>query len=148
MLTSIVVSGMSALAGMAALAALLQVQPSLRQRLSAATSSPSVAAALGLIAGLCLAAPLVGSEAVYQLMSLSLGLSRRLPAGGGWFPSLSWFRFLSIFAVLVSPFVFFAVVFARAVVAVWVVSTVLSIDASGLCFLVPTVSFYPQGMLR
>jgi hypothetical protein len=109
-----VASGVSALAGMAALAALLSAQPSLRSTLAAAKSFPLPA--LGATAGLCLAAPLVFVNAVHTLLSL-LTLPRPR-----WFKVLgSWFYLLALFPVG----------FARALIAVAVVSTVLSIHLSG-----------------
>jgi hypothetical protein len=110
----IVASGASALAGIAALAALLSAQPSLRSALPAAKSFSLPA--LGATAGLCLAAPLVFLNAVHTLLSL-LTLPRPR-----WFKVLgSWFYLLALFPVG----------FARALIAVAVVSTVLSIDLSG-----------------
>ncbi|KXX80585.1 hypothetical protein MMYC01_202708 [Madurella mycetomatis] len=113
---SIVLSSVSALAGMAALAALVKVQPSLRPSLQrglfAATSPP--VAALGSITGLCLAAPLVLENALYRFM-------RSLARHSSW---------LLVFSFLLYILALIAMIFARATVAVVVVSTVLSIDIS------------------
>jgi hypothetical protein len=110
----IVVSGVSALAGMAALAALLKVQPSLQQGLFA-VPSPLVAG----LGGLSLAAPLVAEDAIYRLLQF---LYTR-------FPMLTRFT-IPIFTAAFSFVVYLIVIFARAAIAVIVVSTVLSTDAS------------------
>lgn len=110
----IVVSGVSALAGMAALAAVLKVQPSLQQGLFA-VPSPLVAG----LGGLSLAAPLVAEDAIYRLLQF---LYTR-------FPMFTRFT-IPIFTAAFSFVVYLVVIFARSAIAVIVVSTVLSIDAS------------------
>lgn len=119
----IVVLGMSALAGMAALAALLQLQPDLRQVLSAA-GSPGGVEALGPSVGLCLAAPLVWQDVIYLAFSL-LAPSLQSPL-----PRLPTVAVLSMLVP--------AVTFARILFAVTIVYPLLAIDDSG---------GYPETML-
>ncbi len=115
-INSIILSGVSALAGMAALATLLKLQPGLQRGLSV-TDSPLVAA-LGPMAGLSLAVPLVCTAVVHLILSY---LNRRLP---------SWFFFVS---APILGLMFFAELFTRAIIAVVVVCHVLSISPESSC---------------
>ncbi len=126
-INNIILGGMSALAGMAALATLLKLQPALRRGLSITDSSP--VDALGPIAGVSLAVPLVFTAVVRLIMSY---LNRRLP---------SWFIFVSI---PIMALLFFAELFARSTIAVAVVSSMLSIPSESSCALSFLVSSMPR----
>ena len=101
---------------MAALATILKLQPNLRLGLSTADSS--LAAALGPIAGLALAAPLVCAGFIRFILSY---LNKRF---------YSWFIFVSVPIMAV---MFFAELFTRTTIAVAVVSNILSIPAESSC---------------
>ena len=118
----IVMSGVSAGAATAALAILLKLQPGLEQSLATATSP--LAQTLGPIVGLCLAAPLVAEEIVYRFLWLTGEYCSRI------------FRYID---VAVTTLALLAAIFARATLAAIVVSTVLSINPTGLCR--PQLSF-------
>ena len=107
----LVVTGVGTLAGMAALATLLQIQPNLRQVLSASASSLGVAA-LGPMAGFSLAVPLIWEDTVYLLLSMTHPLPR-------------------LFGLAVSYILLLAVAFARPLFAVTIVSPLLSTGDSG-----------------
>lgn len=111
-INGVVMSGMSALAGMAALATLLNLQSSLQQHMNR-DGSPIAITVLGTITGLSLATPLILHGAALQGMS---SLSRRLP---------DWFLYIHM---IISTILLLAAVFARPIVAVVVASATLTTD--------------------
>ncbi|KAK3903214.1 hypothetical protein C8A05DRAFT_43509 [Staphylotrichum tortipilum] len=108
------VAAVGTLAGIAALAALLEVQPDLRQVLfSTSASRPGVVAALGPMTGFCLAAPLIWEDIVYFF----IWTPQPLPPLVG--------RVMSYILLL-------AVAFARPLFAATVVSSLLGTDSSDI----------------